>query len=387
VIGPAVGEYESEFARVLGVRHALSFSAARVGLYGLLRSLGVGQGDEVLVPVPTHVVIANAVRYTGATPVFVDCELDTYNVDLEQADKKATPRAKVLILQHTFGIPADLEGALALAETRGLEVIEDCVHALGATYRGRQVGTFGRAAIFSTEETKIISSTMGGMVVTDDSGLAAQMEAFRADCAKPSAALTARYLAKFILYYLVTEPRIHRVARSAYERAGRRNPLPEPTSSEESQGLRPAVYEQLLSNAQAGLALRQLRRLDANLAHRRSIARTYRALLVNAGVKVPDAPRETDPAFVRFPVWATDREAAIRSAAPRAVLGTWFTSVLEEALTPAHGGYAPGSCPRAEEAAVHLINLPTHARVTEEDAEAIASAVAKAERSAASRRR
>ena len=101
--GSAIMEYEQAFARQIGVRYAYSFSAGRVGLYGLLRALGVGPGDEVLLQVPTHIVVANAIRYTGAQPVYIDCRLDNYNMDLEQAERRITRRTKVLVLQHTLG--------------------------------------------------------------------------------------------------------------------------------------------------------------------------------------------------------------------------------------------------------------------------------------------
>jgi dTDP-4-amino-4,6-dideoxygalactose transaminase len=345
-----------------------------------LRALGVGPGDEVLLQVPTHIVIPNAVRYTGARPVYLDCQPDTYNMDLDLAERHVTSRTKALVLQHTFGIPADLDAALALARRHGLELVEDCVHALGATYDGRQVGSFGRAAIFSTEETKTISSTMGGMVVTDDSELAARVRAFQARCAWPSASLTARYVVKLALYHLLTQPSLHRYTRATYELLGRRNPLPIPTTAEEVRGGRPAKYEQRFSNAQAALCLRQLRRLDANLAHRRAVADAYRARLSQRGFEPPRPPAKAEPAFVRYPVWVEDRAATLRAAGPHAILGTWFTSVLEEAVSPAYGGYELGSCPRAEAAARHLVNLPTHPRVGARDVEAIVSALARTAR-------
>ncbi len=373
--GAAITEYERVFARQIGVRYAMSFSAGRVGLYGLLRAFGIGPGDEVLLQVPTHIVVANAVRYTGARPVYVDCRLETCNMDLERAERQITPRTRAIILQHTFGIPADLDAALALARRHKIEVIEDCVHALGARYDGRPVGSFGHAAFFSTEETKTISSTMGGMVVTDDPDLASRIQAFQANCAWPPAWLTARRLLKFILYHLLTEPHVHRYARALYESLGRRQPLPGPTTDEEQRGARPVNYERRLSNAQAALALRQLRRLDSNLAHRREIAAAYTTCLSAHGFTVPQPHPKADPAFVRYPVFVEDRATVQRAAARHAVLGTWFTSVLEEAVSPAHGDYEMGSCPRAEAAARQLINLPTHPRVSLRDAEAIVSAV------------
>src|SRR5207249_8180397 len=113
-------------------KYAISCNSARVGLYGLLRALGVVEGAEVLLSIPSHIVVANAIRYTGAQPVYVDCRLEDYNIDLEDAERRITPRSRVLLVQHTFGIPVEMDAALALARRHNLVVIEDCVHALGA---------------------------------------------------------------------------------------------------------------------------------------------------------------------------------------------------------------------------------------------------------------
>ncbi len=120
----------------------------------------------MLLQVPTHIVVSNAIRRTGAHPVYVDCRAGDWNLDLEDVERRVTPRTRALVLQHTFGIPADPDAAVRFAERHGLALIEDGVHALGATWHGQPVGSFGRAAFFSTEETKMISTTMGGMVVT-----------------------------------------------------------------------------------------------------------------------------------------------------------------------------------------------------------------------------
>jgi perosamine synthetase len=375
--GPAITEYEHTFARQIGVRYAYSFAHGRVGLYGLLQALEIGSGDEVLLQVPTHIVVPNAIRYTGARPVYVDCQLDTYNMDIKQAERLITPRTKALILQHSFGIPADLDAALALAHEHGLHIIEDCVHSLGATYDGRQAGSFGCAAFFSSEESKTISTTMGGMVVTDDPELAGRVQAFQAKCAWPSSWLVARYIFKLVAYQALTQPRLHRYTREVYEFFGRRHPLPRPTSAAEIRGDRPANYEKRLSNAQAIVGLRQLYRLDANLAHRRAMSAVYATELSRAGFGLPRPPTKADPAFLRYPVWVEDRAAALRATAQCATLGTWFTSVLEEAVSPACGGYESGSCPRAEVAAQHLVNLPTHPRVSPDHAAQIVAALAR----------
>src|SRR5216117_3597113 len=268
VQGAKVDAYERAFARTVGVRHAISFASGRVGLYGLLQVLGVGEGAEVLLSVPTHIVVANSIRYTGARPIYVDCRLEDYNIDLADAERRITPRSRVLLLQNTFGVPVEMDTALAFARRHNLVVIEDCVHALGARYDGRQVGTFGHGAIFSTEETKTISTTMGGMAVTNDPALAARLRDFQATCSWPRVRLAARYLLKFVVYYILTEPHVHQFARIAYERLGRRNPLPVPTTLEERQGQRPRNYERRLSNGQAAVGLCQLSNLERNLGHR-----------------------------------------------------------------------------------------------------------------------
>ena len=180
------------------------------------------------------------------------------------------------------------------------------------------------------------------------------------------------------LHHVLTEPHVHRYSRPLYELAGQRQPLPRPTTAEELRGLRPPAYERRFSNAQAAVGLRQLRRLEENLAHRRSVSAAYRERLAGSAVRVPDWPTQAEPAFVRYPIWVEDRAAAERKVRPHAVLGTWFTSVLEEASTPSVGRYEAGSCERAEAAARHLVNLPTHLRVTPDDVEAITAALATA---------
>ncbi|MBO0807325.1 MAG: DegT/DnrJ/EryC1/StrS family aminotransferase, partial [Actinobacteria bacterium] len=372
--------FERSFADRVGSPHAVSFAAGRVGLYGILRCLGIGAGDDVLVPVPTHIVVANAVRYTGARPVYIDCDLASYNIDLELARQRVTPRTRALLVQHTFGIPVDMGQAQALAGRSGLHLIEDCVHALGATFGGRRAGTFGRAAFFSTEETKTISTTMGGIVTTGDDALAARLREFQLTCRAPSARQAARQLVKLLAYHALTEPHAHVLARAAYEASGRHHPLPRPVDATEARGERPADFTRRLSNGQAAVGLTQLASLAANLAHRRSIAAQYQALLAPHGFRLPEPPPAGRPAFVRYPVWVDDRAATQRALAPRAVPGTWFTSVLEEAADPRCAGYLPGSCPRAEEAARHLVNLPTHRRICQADAEEIARRVITARR-------
>ena len=374
--GPALARYEAELARAVGSEHAISFSAGRIALFGILRELGVGEGDEVIVPLPTHIVVTNAVQYLGAKPVYADCRLTDFNIDPDGLASLIGPRTRALLVQHTFGIPGDMEALVAIAAEHDVPLIEDCVHALGATWRGRPVGGIGAAGFFSTEETKIISTTMGGAAVTSDAQLAAFLRRFQRACPWPSVSLARRRLVKLAVYHLLTEPHVHVAARPAYELFGGRNPLPVPTTPEELAGERPLQYEERLSAGQAEIALRQLGRLEENLAHRRMLAEAYRGELDRRGLATPAVPGDVEPAWVRYPVRVRDREAAIRALRPLAVPGTWFTSVQEEAVRPTINGYVEGSCPNAELAARELVNLPTHPRVRSEDARRLVEAIA-----------
>jgi dTDP-4-amino-4,6-dideoxygalactose transaminase len=370
VDGPRIREYERAFAERIGATDAVSFASGRLGLYFILKALGVGPGDEVLVQVPTHIVVANAIRFTGATPIYVDCTTSDYNMDLDVAAARITPRSRVLVLQHTFGIPVDLDAAQALAAEHGLDIVEDCVHALGSRSNGRPLGSFGRAAFFSTEETKTISSAMGGMAVTSDAELAASLRRFQEQCSAPTRLMVARHLVQQVVYHLATHPAIHRFTEPIYDRARKRLQLgitPGTTSASETGGRRPSDYEMRFSNGQATVALRQLRRLDANVAHRRTIAARYIEELPTLGFTIPAPPAGSDPVYVRFPIRVADREEADRVADRRFVLGRWFNSVLQLSNHPGVAGYVPGTCPRAEQLTSELMNLPTHPRMTEAD--------------------
>jgi dTDP-4-amino-4,6-dideoxygalactose transaminase len=271
-------------------------------------------------------------------------------------------------------VPAEIEDALALAGEADIAVLEDCVHALGAAWRGRPVGSFGRAAIFSTEETKVISTTIGGAVTTSDASLARRIRELREGCSWPSGRQQSQWMAKLLAYHFLTHRAIHGPVRGIYERMGKRHPLSRPVTTEETEGARPPGYLRRMGAAQARLATPQLARLDANLGHRRWAAARYAARLEGAGWH-QEVPTATEPTFLRYPVLVADREAAVGALRGIAFPGTWFTSVLEEATDPGAVGYQAGSCPVAEAFTRQLLNLPTHPRVSAGDIDAIGAAV------------
>jgi perosamine synthetase len=171
-LGRFVGEFEELFAAAAGCRHGIACSSGTTALHLAMAALGVGPGDEVILPTFTMIATANAVTYTGATPVFVDAEPATWNLDPAQVAAKINPRTRAIIAVHTYGHPADMDALRALANRHGLALVEDAAEAHGARYRGRQVGSVGDLACFSFYGNKIVTTGEGGMVTTNDPALA-----------------------------------------------------------------------------------------------------------------------------------------------------------------------------------------------------------------------
>jgi len=178
-IGPKMEEFERSIADLVGVPHGIAVSSGTAGLHLCLRALGVGEGDEVLLPSFTFIAAGNAVLYERARPVFVDIEPRTLNLDPGQLERSITPKTRAIIAVHTFGHPADLDPIMDIARKHGLPVIEDACEAIGARYRGRPVGGIGDLGVFGFYPNKPITTGEGGMVVTRDSQMAVTIRALR----------------------------------------------------------------------------------------------------------------------------------------------------------------------------------------------------------------
>ncbi len=251
-LGPQVAAFEEEFAAKIGARHALALNSGTAAIHLALVHLGVGPGDEVLVSTLTFIASANPIVYQGARPVFIDSERTSWNMDpnlLEDALKRKArlgQRPKAIIVVHLYGQTADMQPILDLGQRYGVPVIEDAAEALGATYRGRSAGTWGVAAAFSFNGNKIITTSGGGMLVSDD-------EAF------------VRHARK-----LATQAR---------------DPAPHYQHSE-------IGYNYRLSNLLAAVGRGQLRVLDDRVRRKREIFDLYRQLLrdVPGLTWMPEAP-------------------------------------------------------------------------------------------------
>ncbi|WP_205299212.1 MULTISPECIES: DegT/DnrJ/EryC1/StrS family aminotransferase [unclassified Paraburkholderia] len=169
--GKYVGQFEETFGAWLGARHAITVSNGTVALHVALAALGIGPGDEVLVPTLTYIASANAVKYTGADVVFVDSERAYWQIDIEDAERKITSRTRAIMVVHLYGQATDMDAVMALAKKHSLYVIEDCAEAIGTRFDGRHVGTIGDIGSFSFFGNKTITTGEGGMVVTNNAEL------------------------------------------------------------------------------------------------------------------------------------------------------------------------------------------------------------------------
>lgn len=177
--GPMVEKFEREFARRVEADYAVAVSNCTTGLFLSLHCAGIGRGDEVIVPSFSFIASANAIVHIGASPVFVDIDPDTYNVDLEAVEKAIGPRVKAIMPVHQVGQAADLDRIYSLADKHGLAVIEDAACAIGSQYKNRPVGSRAKYACFSFHPRKVITTGEGGMITTNDLGIATKLRLLR----------------------------------------------------------------------------------------------------------------------------------------------------------------------------------------------------------------
>jgi len=241
-VGKYIDQFESTFSQFCQVKHALSCCNGTVALHLALLALGVGPGDEVIVPTLTFVATANAVSYCGARPVFVDSEPESWNLDAALIEDKITSRTRGTIVVHLFGFPVDMDAVLSVAQKYGLFVLEDAAEAHGAEYKGRRIGSLGNIATFSFYGNKIVTTGEGGMVVTDNETLAGRVRRLKGQGMEPD----------------------------------RRYWFPE------------IGYNYRMSNIAAAIGLAQMERVDWHIRRRREVAGWYRERFADVpGVILP----------------------------------------------------------------------------------------------------
>ena len=334
--GPRVAEFERAFAARVGAAEAVAVSNGTTALFLALHALGIGQGDEVIVPSLSFIATANAVIHCGATPVFVDVEPTTCNLDPDLLAPAITSRTKAVMPVHQLGLPADLDRIQAVATRHGIAVVEDAACAVGAAYKGKAVGSAGNPACWSFHPRKVIVTGEGGMITTDDPALAARLRLLRHQ--GMSVSDLDRHAAT-------------RVIVEEYAVIG---------------------YNFRLSDLQAAVGIAQLAKLGAFLDKRRAIAERYHAALsAMPALDPPAAPAWATPNWQSYLVRLRGADRAGRDALLDALSDRGVTT--RRGLMAIHeqpcyaGARAAGPLRHTEEAAAQTFILPMYADLTEED--------------------
>ena len=361
----AVEKFEKSFADWLGVSHAFAFWKGRVAMYVILRALGVGEDDEVILPGYTCVMDVNPVKYLGAKSVYVDIEPVTYNMDVGLLEKKITPQTKVIIAQHTYGYPCEMDAIMDIAGKHGIPVVEDCCLALGSKYKGKVCGMFGVASYWSFQWNKPFTTGIGGMITTNDRELAEKIEAIcREELVRPPVKASLMLAIQRVVYRLFIYPRTTAMATSLFRWLTKKHLVVGSSTTCEFEPVMADDFFMGISSGQARAGLREMKKIEKNISHRREMRPIYDDLLTEAGWDVPEIPDYMDPVLVRYPVRVADKERAIAEAPGKFIeLGTWFECPLHPIETPMHlYGYHDRMCPVAEQACREVVNLPTHSR-------------------------
>jgi perosamine synthetase len=345
--GPKVGEFEEAFAARVGARYAVAVSSGTAALHAAVFAADVGPGDEVITTPMTFAASANCVFYQGGMPVFADVQADTLNIDPDRIAAAITSKSKAIIPVDYTGQPADLDEINAIAARYGLAVIEDAAHALGATYRQRKVGTLATLTAFSLHPVKHITTGEGGVITTDDPGLARRLRMFRN----------------------------HGITGEARERQERGGWFYEMVA---------LGYNYRLTDVQCALGLSQLKKLDSWLARRRVVAARYNtAFSTLPDLTAPIIHPDCDPAWHLYVIRLNlERLRVGRAEVFRALLAENIGVNVHYIPVPWHPyyrqlGYTKGQWPVAESAYERLISLPMFHGMTDADAEDVVEAVQK----------
>jgi perosamine synthetase len=368
--------YETRFAGVFGPDfYAFGFWKARVALYAILQALHLKVADEVVVPGYTCVVVPNSVRYVGAKPIYADITPGKFNVDPDSVAKRITYHTRVIIAQHTYGIPAEMDSLRAIAQQRGLVLVEDCAHVLlGSTYKENLLGSLGQAAFFSFQWSKPYTTGLGGMAVTRDPELAGRLRQIQHQCQLPPLSKDLQLQFQYALFRRFFKPTLYWWSQNALRMLSRIGLFVGSSNLQELTGPKPDDFGWKMSSFQNRVGLEQLGQLEENSAHRENLTKYYLDSLCRLSWPVDECADFADMTLLRLPLAVANKSEVLDEARKAGVeIGSWFESPLHPLTLDQHDAieYKLGSCPVAESAAQHVVNLPLHSRVSGDEAEKI----------------
>ena len=375
--GPSIAEFEKRFADYHGMHHAISASYGRMAFYYILKSLNLPRDSEIIFPALTFWVVPEMARVLGFRPKFVDIDPETFNIDPVKMEAAITPNTRVVVPTHLYGQPCEMEPIAAAARTHGVFVIEDCAHALGATYKGSKVGTFGHASFFSFQMLKPLNTYGGGMALTNDAALAerirvsAEAEEWPAGKDVFKKILFGNLRRKligpygftftvFLAFYIASFFGDYDLSRYLWEKIRPLDPLPRP-------------YRKRYTNAQAMIGLEMLKHIDAFNALNRAHAQRLTAALAGTGSVQPPSPLPgTEPVYYQYCIRTADphtlKHRAIRAGVDVEIMHVDICNVLD-LFEPFRT-----SCPVAE-ATEDTLQLPVYASLSEQDLDRIINVI------------
>lgn len=375
VEGPQIAEFERAFAERVGTPGAVATSYGRMAFYYILKALDLPKG-EIVMPALTFWVMPEIARVAGFTPVFADVDPDSSNMTADTLARVVTPRTVAVVPTHMWGLPCDMDEILEVARRHRLAVIEDCAHALGASYRGRSVGSMGDAAVFSFQTLKPLNTCGGGMATAGDPALLARIAALAQEEPWPSRPEVLRKLRTERAQRLATDPRVftwtlfpvmylaalvnQRVDVYLWEQIRSLSPLP-------------SDYRRRYSNVQAAIGLAALSRLEAwTQRTRRNASCMSEALRLVPGVTVPPVPSDRTHAFYQYCARVPARDAIVAGCLRRGVdIETLHVDVCTELdLFGASAASTPGAL-----AAAQSIQIPVYESLSESQVRRVAAAV------------
>jgi len=362
--------FEEEFKKYLGVKYTISFNSGRSSLMAILNSLGLEKNDEILLQAFTCNAAANPIIWSGLKPIFVDCNEKTFNIDVDDLQKKISSRSRTIIVQHTFGLSADMDEIMNICQEHNLILIEDCAHSLGADFQGKKVGTFGKAAFFSFSRDKVISSVYGGMVATNDDNLAGKIKEYQKRAGFPSCFWVKQQLLHPVLMNWIILPTYKIFGKYLLILCQWLHVLSKAVHWKEKRGMKPCYFPKRMPRALAILALNQFKKLERFNSHRREIAEFYRKELQSTSFELP---ADSEQIYLRFTIKHPKAKEIIKNAWENNLLiGDWYDKVIAPHDTKLEKmQYIEGSCPKAERLAKETLNLPTHINISLADAQKI----------------
>lgn len=369
--GKEIKEAERMFRNYFGFKNAFSFNSGRSSLIAILKAMEIGKGDEVIIQALTCNAAVNPIIYAGAKPVFVDID-DTLNISYEEIKKKITKKTKAVMIQHTFGYPAEISKIKKICQESGIYLIEDCAHALGAKYRDSFCGSYGDASFFSFGRDKIISSVYGGMAVVNNESLVGKVSDFQKELGYPSLFWTFQQLLHPVLMNYVILPMYnYKLGRGLLALFLNLNILSKAVTGKENEGKLPSYFPKKMPNALAILAINQLKKTNRFNEHRKEIAGLYDKEFIKRKIKIVfKETKERNAVFLKYPVLVINPSKVISEARKKGVYlnDGWSGSVVVPPSTSLKDVcYIDSSCPKAEEAAKRIVCLPTHIHISRRD--------------------